>query len=151
MPATNLLFARKDDAFDCFDQISGKIKQKIVVASQIPAIPGVLQQGTVLVLTAHGAQGGTITLGPNALSASAYAGQVLAQITNRTRISKIVYIVCYANTGVVSLTPTSQVASPGVITFDGSTKNLRVGTNPAMSVNQVIALGATQNGWTYTP
>jgi hypothetical protein len=75
---------------------------------------------------------------------------VLQKITNRSKVSHIVYLACSAQAGVVAKQGVSQLAPAAVITMVGTNKKLQVDGHAELTVNQVIALDASNEGWTFT-
>jgi 3-phosphoglycerate kinase len=128
--------------------ITGKIKKKYTITSTVPSITDALQSNTILVLAAHCSDKGNIKLGSKKLSASTYASEVMAKISNHAKITKIVYFACSANAGIAGIGGVNQLAPDALLTLTKS--KLKIGENEELTPNQALALTDTSEGWIWT-
>ncbi|MBC7953082.1 MAG: hypothetical protein H7Z12_14840 [Rhodospirillaceae bacterium] len=153
VPAVNLIYATKDGVFNCYDKITGYTKKKYdITPTVIPAIDDALQANTILVLPSHSTGAAhQVKFNNQYYSVSQYAGLVLAKITNRAKVTKVVYLICSADATVAAIAGVHQVAPNALLTYSvGPPALLTVaGQAAGLSPNEVVALAATNNGFVY--
>ncbi len=151
MAAVNLLFVCRDGVFDCFDKISGFIKKKYKYQDfTYPTISDELKENTVLIIASHGNQTGILKSIKERVDVTTFAQDcILTRIREKSKISKIIFLVCHAGENFQSSKKFDQVGAKDILYFDGHTREFSVGYRTNHSIKEILSLTTDSGNWVY--